>query len=209
MRIQGIVVLTVALLAWTVCAVAEEVVSPEQVYEEEVSRLRAGDTTVDFTALRMAFAETEGFHPLAMRERDLRSEAVQAVNAGDCEAALDAIDRLFEINYLYPDAHLGASICHERLGNGAEASFHREVVHGLFWSICPVDSGLEMDQPCTVIATYEEYFVLSSMGLPVKEQELLTCNGNPCDRTTALDPETGDEVQMYFDVSIPFREMGD
>jgi hypothetical protein len=178
-------------------------------FEKELDLLRSGDTSVDFTKLRLGLAQTKAFSPYAIKERELRNNVVAAVNAGDCEKALDVVDQIFEINYLYPDAHMGAMICHDALGNSREAAFHRAVLGELFRSICGPEEGYNESNPCTVIATYEEYFVLQSLGLTFKSQGLISYAGKPCDILTAVDPESGKEVTIFFDVSLAFNRMAD
>ena len=176
-------------------------------YEEELNRLRAGDTEVDFRRLRLAMAETEEFSPYAMTERDLRSEAIAAVNDDDCTRALELAAQIMETNLLYPDAHMIGMICQDKLGHPQKAALHRAVLEGLFRSICGPDEGNEESNPCTVIAVYEEYFVLQALGLQFSEQSMHTCAGSPCDRMTCRDPESGEDVTMYFDTSIVHSRM--
>jgi hypothetical protein len=190
-------------------AYAQEPQAPKAFdYQSELHRLKTGDTSIDFTRLRLAFAKTKDFSPYSMDERELRGKAAKALNAKDFKGALELAEKILAINYLYPDAHMIAMIAESKLGHDERAAFHRKVLSGLFNSICEPDQGTTQSKPCKVIAVDEEYFVLQALGLQFKEQALITCAGNPCDRMTATDAESGKEVQMYFDVSIPFSRMG-
>ena len=213
MRSSAVVALAVsALLAccpWVSGQDGPSEGNPDFDYASELATLESGNTDVDFTSLRFAFAESEGFSPLAMKERELRKKTVAAVNDGDCDTALSLVAQILDINYLYPDAHLGAMICHESQGNAEAAAFDNAVLKGLFRSICGPKEGNESSSPCKVIATYEEYFVLEALGLQFTEQSLIRCNGQPCDEMKAVDPESGEEISMFFDVSIPFARMAD
>jgi hypothetical protein len=208
-----LVPVVVAILAGTVPCFAEspanEPASPEEKFdfEAEMARLRSGDTSVDFTRLRFELAESGAFSPFATAERGLRSELVAAVNADQCEKALTIADKMLEINFFYPDAHTGAMICDDALGNSSQAAFHRAVLKSLFESICAPEAGLEDSHPCKVIAIYEEYFVLQTLGLQFRGQSMHSCAGAPCDRMTAVDPETGDEITLYFDITIANEAM--
>ena len=175
-------------------------------YEEAAARLRAGDTDVDYQKARFAFALTDGYSPYDVEPRKRSRRVRDFLNAGDPAAAVLAIDSTLAVDYVDLDAHFWASTAHDRLGAADRSAHHAAVFGGLLRSILDSNRGTEAD-PYVVLTVAEEYVVVGVLGLAQRGQGLAPCGLAQCDLLSLVDPASGVERELYFDVSIPYGHM--
>lgn len=158
----------------------------------------------DFWSLREGFSRSVSYSPYGHGELDDLTEKVFGqLEQGDAAGAFRGARRMLELSPLHPQAHLAALRAAEALEDRPTVDFHRWVLTGMLDSICGERSGQDPEDPCPVIATYEEYFFLYSQGFQLVEQALDECAGRPCDLMEVEDPETGDHLTFFFDISRP------
>ena len=120
----------------------------------------------------------------------------QAVEKGDCAAALPAARAEIAERFIDADAHLLAAFCEETAGDAAAAALDRAIGHGLIASIESGD-GLTQDTAFTVVDVAEEYSVMRALGLHVTQQALQRAGRHSYDAFTATD-EKGQALTYYF-----------
>ena len=176
-------------------------------YHDAVARLQAGDTDVDCRAARLAYALTDGYEPYAVEPKKQERRLHEHLNERqDPRAALLVADSLLAGNYVNLDAHYGASLAHDQLGHADRAAFHIAVFRNLLDSIVETASG-SADDPFVVNRVDEEYVVIAVLGFEHRGQSLVDCGASKCDLMTVRDPRDGAELELYFDVSIPYGHM--
>ena len=176
-------------------------------YEDAVRRLHAVDLDVDFQTMRFAFALTDAYDPYDTEPRQQRQRLNEHLYQHDApEAALLVADSLLAVNYVDMDAHYGAGVAHDRLGHADEAAFHFEVFEGLLDSLLRTATGTE-DDPFVVVRVDEEYILIAVLRLELRGQSLVDCANTQCDRMELHDPSDGGDVDLFFDVSLPFGHM--
>lgn len=170
-------------------------------YESLVGRLRAGDTLVDYTALRMAYAKTPGYKPYPVRWDENRAmlEALERRRFGEVRTLADSI---LSSNYADPDAHLGAMGAAYSRGDSARGQFHGAVYRGLIRSIGS-RSGRSLDSAIVVISVHEQYALLRARGLERTRVVIFPCGRSMCDQMEVIDRRSGAKALLYFDISIP------
>lgn len=168
-------------------------------YGQLVERLKAGDRTVDFTELRMAFTETDAYNGLMM---GVYRQLWNPLNAKDFEGALKVVDAVLQRNYAEPNAHMVASIAHAQLGRQLESQFHRFIADGLVRSIMSQGDGTTEATAYRVIDISEEYAFFRAMNLAPRSQGAsIPKDDSPIiDRMTVIDNRTKEERVMYFAV---------
>src|SRR5262245_42310641 len=136
-------------------------------YDALIERLKAGDKTIDFTELRLAFTETPAsrgvlapFHPMLWKP----------LNSKDFEGTLKVAERVLLQCYIEPNAHMVSAIAHEQLGNREQAQYHRFIANGLLRSILSKGDGKTAETAYEVIDIIEEYAVFHSMNLAPRSQ---------------------------------------
>jgi hypothetical protein len=172
-------------------------------YEALVERAKKGDAGVDFTALRMAFYETENYNPIApmMTYRPLWG----AVQQGDWAGAIKLAASVLEKNFVEVNAHMVAFIAHRQSGDAERAKFHRAIAEGLLNSIKASGDGKTTATAFEVISTSEEYGLFRSMNLSPVKQSLLEEKGNMFDAIETVDPRTNARATFYFRVDKPLK----
>lgn len=176
-------------------------------FEDLVARVKAKESDVDFTELRMAFARTSQYDPYGLQYRQLRDEMVSASDAGSFEDSLELANKYLTINYIFPEAHIVAIRAYEALDNPEKADFHRYVLNGLIESILVSGDGATPQSAYKIVLIEEEYLILEVKGIkdPVNREEFV----EGCDAFDGIDPANGQTVTIYFNPGIPIQSFLD
>lgn len=167
-------------------------------------RLAAGDTGIDFRALRLAFAASAEYQVDTPALRDWQHKVGKALAAEDFPGADKAATEWLALEYVNPFAHLGAARAQEGLGADARAAFHREVAEGLLDSICQPGEGQTPDAPCAAISVAEIYAYLARRRLEPGASHEAECAGDaPCLVFEVREQGTGNLLDLHFDISRP------
>jgi hypothetical protein len=180
----------------------------KQTYEEMLSKLKAGETTTDFKAFRLAFTRTKQYGPYG-GDRDGRKLMNAALSQKNFKEALKKAEEQLKDDYTDMEAHIVASIANKELGNSAKADFHRELYLGLVNSIISGGDGKTAKTAYVVITTNEEYVVLRALGLAPGSQSLVKEEGHTFDVFAAIDQKTKAESKVYFNIDIPWKAEND
>ena len=172
-------------------------------YAVLVDRLKAGDRTVDFTELRMAFTHTPAYRGMMM---GFYQPLWRTLNSSDFEGAIRVAETVLRQNYAEPNAHMVAARGHRELGHSEQAEFYQFVVDGLMRSITSKGDGKTAESAYHVIDVSEEYALFRSMNVSVKSQSMagLPVSGRPIvDRVVVVDGRTNEERVIFFSVDSP------
>jgi Domain of unknown function (DUF4919) len=172
-------------------------------YAEMVERAKRGAAGVDFTALRMAFYETDDYNPLApmMTYRGLWG----AIQQQDWAGAIRLAESVLQKNFVEINAHMVAYIAHRQSGDAERAAFHRATAEGLLNSVKASGDGKSVATAYEVISTSEEYALFRSLDLRPVKQSLLEEKGSMYDAVETVDPRTNERATYYFKVDKPFK----
>lgn len=172
-------------------------------YDALVERAKKGDAGVDFTALRMAFYETDNYNPLApmMTYRPLWG----AIQQQDWAGAIKLAESVLAKNFVEVNAHMVAFIAHRQSGDAERAKFHRAIAEGLLNSIKASGDGKSIATAFEVISINEEYGLFRSMNLSPVRQSLLEEKGSSFDAIETVDPRTSARATYYFKVDKPLK----
>jgi hypothetical protein len=181
-------------------------------YDELLARLKGGDTSIDFAALREAYATSPRYDPYPTDASRLKTSLFDAFAAKDCPRATDIAAKILDANYVNIDAHLIAGRCYGETGDAQRADFHQAIARGLLAAIAQTGDGESPETAFVVIAVDEELSFLRAQGYEVSDQALVNHAGRRIDRVEATDSDTGDAVVVFFDVERPLswreREAG-
>lgn len=171
-------------------------------YDSLRARLAAGDTLIDYQALRFAYAESPGYDPYGSLSGDTRERMLNAYfRQGDAAAARQAADSLLVTTYVDIDAHMIAALTSASLGDTARSRFHASVARGLTASIEQPGTGTSPDAPYELISVAEIDALLRMRGWRLEEQTTATCGSAPCERLEVSRPSTGEKQTLYLDLS--------
>jgi hypothetical protein len=168
--------------------------NPEAAYQALLAQAKTDPASIDWQALRFAYAARPGFTPFA--QSAAKRTMFQAADKGDCAAALPAAKALIEERYIDADAHMIAAFCQENGGDPGGARLERAIGAALIHSIETGD-GRTPPAAFTVIDVDEEYATLRALGLKPTSQALIHNGGHAYDAIVTTD-EKGQTATYYF-----------
>jgi hypothetical protein len=166
-------------------------------YSALVARARAGDTTADFTALRMLYVKFAPDSPSGPTPAELFARARKA---SDSLVARAQVDSVLDTYYGHIQAHIDAERVFRERGDSTRARSEDAIVRAFLASI-GANGGLTRDTAMPVTNLAEEYAFLASKGMRREGQALVTCGTGRCDALTGADSATGTRVTYYFRLS--------
>ena len=184
---------------------ASPTASPTDEFKTIVAKLKAGDTKVDFKALRMASSDSKAEDAGARGDRDAYAKAVAAYNAKKFDDALSNAEKALKTGYLDINTHLLLAVAHQEKGNKDKFEFHKAVYLGLINSILDGGDGKSAKTAYTVIEVAEEYAVLDALGLDRGSQAVRNEGGHKYDVLTATDPKTKQTRDVWFNIDIVWK----
>ena len=176
-------------------------------YDALVAQLKAGNTAIDYQALRFARSELPGYNPYdALADPD-KGDLVRAMAANDADSVEMIATEIIARDYTDIDAHAALSTALQRRGETEQAAFELAVANGLLSSIEQSGDGMTPETAFVVIGIAEEYSLLGAKGLQVAKQSLLQTERGPVDALDVVNPSNNELSTVYFDVSRLFAAM--
>ena len=169
-----------------------------------VTKLKAGDTKVDYKALRMASVDSKSAAS-GQPDDDEYKKAVDAYNSKKYKAAISAAEKALEEGYLGIDAHMLLAVAYRESGNNEKFDFHKAVYLGLVNSILAGADGKSAKTAYVVIDVAEEYALLRALGLNRGSQALRAEDGHKYDLLTVTDPETNKTREVWFNIDAVWK----
>ncbi len=133
-------------------------------FEQMMNKLRSGDTSVDFKALRFAYAETP-IVEAAVPDMKFQAAMIKFLNEKNFKEAVKTAEALQRINYLDMNSHVIASMAYQGLGDAKKSKLHEAIYVGLVNSIIKDADGNTPQTAYIVISAAEEYVVLNALDL--------------------------------------------
>mgnify|MGYP001178136741 CR=1 FL=1 len=175
-----------------------------QSYEALMARVKGGDPTVDFKALRIAYTETSLYNPYG-GDNEAHQAMFDALKNKQFEKAIEHATAILNKNYVDIDAHFVCRIAYREMKNMERHREHHLITKGLIDSILGSGDGMAPETAFVVINTGEEYIILNVLGFKAQKQSLMESNGPKYDRMEAIDPKTNQKVELYFNVDLPYN----
>lgn len=192
------------MLACQGTAACDEIKDPAKDYYMLVSRLKDGDTSVDYAKLRYSFTRTAEYKPYGGDRVD-RKTINMAMEKKEYEAAIQHAQAVLSKNYTDMEAHFFCNIAYREVGNTKQQAFHSAVLKGLIGSLYRSGNGESPETAYIVIGTDEEYFMLNMNGYKILRQKLLKKDDMHFDEMDVEKEKTGIKSKIYFNVEFPYR----
>ena len=184
-----------ALLLFSAPALASE----DPTYSEMVAEAQNDGLSVNYTALREAYALTTGADLEGLSLNKQVEPMIESAQAGDCDKALGISDQVLKSAFVNILAHMVRSECFDKKGELAKSAREDTIVSGLKDSIFGSGDGRSEKSAYVIVSLDEEEFVLSSLGLNGGTQALLHDGGHSYDLIQAAD-EKGLKSSVYFQI---------
>ncbi len=160
--------------------------SPDQVFEVLLAGAQKDPAKTDWKALRTAFAATSHYKPYNFEWRREIAKVGNDVEQGKLKAAEAMLVKLLERErFMRLDGHAVAIALYEKMGESDKARKHRSYLEGLSSAVFAPGAGMSFEKPIDVLFIEEEYLVVGSLGLRVKQQALSEHNGHRFDVLTS------------------------
>jgi hypothetical protein len=170
-------------------------------YNTLVDKLKSGDTSIDFKALRIAYSQTRDYSPYGS-DRDSQAAMFEAAKSKKYKDAIKEADKILKNNYVDMEAHITEAIAYRELGDTAKADLHKAIGNGLVNSVLNSGDGKSAKTAYVVISTGEEYTILRALGLRPASQSLDHIDGHTFDVMTGTNPKTNETVKIFFNIDI-------
>jgi hypothetical protein len=180
----------------------------DSVYEVIVARSRAGDTTIDFMALRLAYGGTSAYDPISATRQDLRARLRNAFGTSDTVTSRRLVDSLLAFNYTDIFGHVIAANLARGGGDSGQARLHASVARGLLRSFDASHLGSSTAAPIVIVtAEEEEDFGMATHLERTDRYQTKDCGSRVCDSVVFRNPQTGRDTTVHFDMTIIARKV--
>jgi hypothetical protein len=162
----------------------------------------------DWKALRHAYSATSGYKPYsATWQQDIAKvgEDFQDGQFKKAEAAI--VELLKREKFMRLDGHAMAIAIYEKLGDTEKARKHQDFLEGLTSVVMIPGHGASFEKPIEILFIEEEYLVLGSLGVKVKQQALTERDGRRFDVLTTRAMPGKPERQLYFNIDMPWKAL--
>jgi len=191
----------VSLLAFFLVAGIQAAQPAPPKYSTLLAQLQAGNTSIDYTAFRMACAADE--HCSEGADPDKRHTMFRSLQQNDPATVLNAANAVLQGCYADIDGHILAAAAYGRMGQPEKQQFHRAIARGLVNSILGSGDGKSAATGYVVISIHEEYSILRVLGLRPTKQGYGQAQGHWFDNFEAVSLRTGKPVPtLYFQIDI-------
>ena len=170
-------------------------------YSTLLTKVKNGNTNIDFKAFRIAYTQTPLYNPYKV---DDSTQIIRAINEKDYPQMLKYADIILEKNFTDLDAHYASMIAYEKLGDQKRFNFHRTVLFKLLDSIIKSGDGKTPETALQVITIREEYMVMMILQLRQKSQAIKQIGDKSYDVFEVFDVKNNQPSSVYFDISIPY-----
>jgi hypothetical protein len=206
MKLKNTLILLVCFLTLTFSAGAQNNSTgtpkddkKQAAYNELLGKLKGGDTSIDFKALRMGFTETKDYSYHGLDKEEL-AKMMKPLGEKNYKEALKQAEKVLEKNYVDANTHYVFYTASKELKDDKNAEFHRAVLVGLLNSIKDGNDGLTAKTSFLAITIDEEYTLMKFLGYKVEGQSLQSADGHKYDVLSVVNSKTGEKAKFYFNI---------
>ena len=193
------------ILAAAVLSSTPDAIAAAPTYQQLLASLTAGDTEIDFTALRNAYVHSATYDPYALRVQGLVNRMYRA---DACAKSVRYARRIEARDFLQIDAHLILGYCGPVLHiDRGRSEYQLAVARGLFVSIMHSEDGLTPKSALKVVSTDEETAVLRLFGDRLIVQALEHRKGHWYDVDTVTSASDTRKSRIYFNIDTPYQAL--
>ncbi len=155
------------------------------------------------TEQRLAHAASAEYNPYDTKNREFQKSAGELLDQGKFAEAISAAQKGLAVAKYDIDLLIILATAHRESGDIPNADKTREQWMSLVDSILTSGTGRDFANAFQVISVAEEYAVMRILRLPAGSQALVEHEGSEFDVVTIKNPQTGQELVLYFNVDLP------
>jgi len=172
----------------------------DAIYRALVQRVEGGDFAFDFRSLRLSCVRSS-----LCEARGTKAELGALNRASERDAfgeVIEIAEQIIARGFVNIEAHATCVKAYAELHDSVKAKFHLDVTSALMHSILNSGDGKTKESAFEVISDREEYYTLTSLGLPYSGSDISTFSveegGHHYDRVEIRHPKTGEMVVVFF-----------
>lgn len=169
-------------------------------YQQMIAEAKSGNASIDFRALRDAYANSPNYDPYGLKIASPRDAMMEAYERNDCHTALVRAQEILAVDFVQIDAHFVSALCYGAAGDIAAESRERKIADGLVQSILSSGDGKSPATAYEVVELDEEYILLGVLELDARMQALVRDGGHSYDLIDAVASRTGQKRTIFFHV---------
>lgn len=204
-----LMVLSFLLVVFLATAVSSSAQGPIRTAEPQkdpefiklVDKLKGGDTSIDFKALRMAWARS-GFPGARGLDPKLRMKFVESVKANKYDEIAKTAEEMLMINPMDINTRATAAAAFLELKDSKKYDYHLAAYQGLINSIVSSADGESPKTAYVVVSRDEMIAVLKAYDLQTTASEELVEGSNRYQIVTATDKGNGGTSKVYFNLDL-------
>lgn len=177
-----------------------EVIIPSfnDTYSQYVKSLEAGETDINYKALRENFIESQQFIIAKRKSATLDSLTklmYEQVKKKEYQHVIATTKQMLSIDYTSMIAHKMLRQTYQAIGDSVNAKKYKTIQFGLLNSIVKNGDGKSCATAWPVIQIEEEYFILQMLGAKLKKQSVQNGEDGICDKMVV---EVDGETRTYY-----------
>jgi Domain of unknown function (DUF4919) len=176
-------------------------------YDELVAKAGRSQPDVDYTLLRLSYAETPDYDPYGATTRSLFSETWKALQDKDCATVMAKSDAYLRIDFTRAPIHIMRETCFEQTGDTDDAARELAIGKGLTESLLGSGDGKSAATAYVVVTMSEEGYVMTFLDMNEEQQSLIHDDKGYYDFIQGEDGH-GNRKSVFFNVTLPFMGMG-
>lgn len=170
-------------------------------YDAMLEKVRSGDMSVNFAAMRLAYTETKDYAPYGGAQA--RGQMYRAFGEKNHKEALSIAGSILKTNFVDLPSQFISWKCNEATGDAKAAGFHEKVFKALWAAINEFD-GLSESTAMISIGISEQYFVMNYLGFERGSKGLVQKDGSIFDVHTVTNQDTNETRMFYFNIDKVF-----
>jgi hypothetical protein len=172
-------------------------------YDQLLAKLKAGDTGIDYKALRISYTETKEYSSFGVDPEE-RSKLFKALDEKKYKEAIALAEGILKTNYVEMNAHFVSFVAYRELGDAKKSQYHTAVFSGLINSILNGADGKGAKTAYVVICVPEEYVIVNYLNYRRGGQALAEEDGHRFDILSVTD-DRNKPVKLYFNIDIVWK----
>jgi hypothetical protein len=177
--------------------------SVQQITDEAYGRMVEESYTVpadfDFAKARDLYTRTSFYEPYLTNPRKSFENFMDRLGSGSNVVTKEVQTYMYH-HFALPEAHSRAAVFFKKAGMMKAAKYHEWAAKGLVKAIRSGGNASSAEQAMKVVIISEQYLITESWG-ETSKKELRQIGENVYDVLTMVNPETGEEKQVWFDVT--------
>ena len=171
-------------------------------YENLLKKIKKGKKDVNFFDLRMSYTRSKDYKPSNPELDSLRKKMIQELNSKEYKNAIKLADSILGKEFVDMYAHYTCYYAYSALSDSVKASYHVYIMDKLLNSVVESGDGKSKESAFLIISSNEEYFLIFIYKLQVSDKSFTNLNGEPFDVFKAIDPETKESFELFFNTSL-------